>query len=499
MENLEDPSTTLLTLPTSNVTGQQTAPVANGAQPLPQVSLPTATLLATDPLNASPQLTKPSGYANPYGASNYPMSYNYQQNYGQAAGSYPATQQSYSSLAMNPYGAPSASGTPGSTYPHMYQQSTQQQPGGSTGTAQANPTSPSQLPSHAYNYAPYGASGASYGQSSYPISSQYALPNPHLTSHSYNQSMAQPSYQQPSGSTSLMTQMNDNRGLVLPKATTPRAGPNKRRRPAGEDASPKLVKPAPVNESDSWERGTKYQPTVRKRAKKNYDEDEEDDDIDDDIEEDDDDEMLQRTERKSSRERKPSIKGGEKEKKSSSSVSASPRVTPKKKEVEKVVEEEEEDNEVEQGNQEVEIEFPEDSLIETDEETHTKKYNKIIFNGTTYAIGDTIAFWPEGKKGRPPMGTIKSFSTDGENNTVDCCWFYRVEETPLKGKRRQKIGAREVFLSEHTDPNACESIWKKVSIKSKYEVPDLDEYIKEADSYYYCSKFNHLELTFEDL
>lgn len=47
----------------------------------------------------------------------------------------------------------------------------------------------------------------------------------------------------------------------------------------------------------------------------------------------------------------------------------------------------------------VEIEFPEDSLVETDEETHTKKYSKIIFNGTTYSIGDTIAFWPETKKG----------------------------------------------------------------------------------------------------
>lgn len=120
------------------------------------------------------------------------------------------------------------------------------------------------------------------------------------------------------------------------------------------------------------------------------------------------------------------------------------------------------------------------------------------------------------------MGTIKSFSTDGENNTVECCWFYRVEETNLRGKkyvlfvyrrllgiliffssfslgRRQKIGPREVFLSEHTDPNACESIWKKVTIKSKYEVPDLDEYVKEPDCYYYSSKYNHLELTFEDL
>jgi hypothetical protein len=355
-------------------------------------------------------------------------------------------------------------------------------------------------------------------------------------------------YQPPSGQ-SLMTQMNNNQGLVLPKATTPRAGPTKRRR--AED-TPKPVKPVPSNESDNWERGTKYQPTVRKRAKKNYDDEDDDDDIDEDIDEDDeeellqradrksarerkptpkkggekqtkrakknyddeeddddidddieddgDDDMLQRTERKSSRERKPSAKkGGEKETKTSSSVSASPRVTPKKKE-EKVVEEEEEDIEVEeQGNLEVELEFPEDGLIETDEETHTKKYNKVIFNGNTYVVGDTIAFWPEGKKGRPPMGSIKSFSTDGENNTVDCCWFYRVEETPLKGKRRQKIGPREVFLSEHTDPNACESIWKKVSIKSKYEVPDLDEYVKEADSYYYCSKFNHLELTFEDL
>jgi len=496
MENLED-SSTLLTLPTSNVTEQQTTPVTNGAQ---QVSLPTAPLLGAD-LASSQLNSKPANFVNPYGAaSNYPpMGYNYQpQNYSQP-GSYPATQQAYaSSLGMGPYGS-SPSGTPGSTYPHsMYAQSPQQ-PGSTTGTPQTNASasaSPSQLSSHGYpNYSPYGASGASY-QNNYPISSQYAQNSAHLNSHSNYQSIGHPStsYQPPSGQ-SLMTQLNNGNGS-LPKATTPRAGPNKRRR--AEDTAPKAAKPTPIIESDSWERG-KYQSTVRKRSKKNYDDEEDDDDIDDDIEGDDDDEMLQRTERKSSRERKPSKKGEKDNKISSSSVSASPRVTPKKKE-EKVVEEEEEDIEVEdQGNQEVEIEFPEDSLIETDEETHTKKYNKIIFNGTTYSIGDTIAFWPEGKKGRPPMGTIKSFSTDGENNTVDCCWFYRVEETPLKGKRRQKIGPREVFLSEHTDPNACESIWKKVSIKSKYEVPDLDEYVKEPDSYYYCSKFNHLELTFEDL
>jgi hypothetical protein len=485
MENLED--STLLSLPTSSATEQQqTVPVStNGAQ---QVSLPTTTPLGTEQLASTTQLaSKPTYVNNPYGPSTgYPPmgSYNYQQNYSQAG--YPATQQAFSNI-VNPYG-PAPSGTPGS-YPHSAYSQSQQ----GSASAQAN-ASPSQLSTHGYTaYAPYSASSASYAQS-YPISSQYAQNmNSHASSY---QPMPQPSttYQPPSGQ-SLMTQMNNNQGLALPKATTPRAGPTKRRR-ASED-TPKPVKPVPSNESDNWERG-KYQPTVRKRAKKNYD-DEEDDDIDDDIEEEDDDEILQRTERKSSRERKPSAKkGGDKESKKSSSVNASPRVTPKKKE-EKVVEEEEEDIEVEQGNLEVELEFPEDGLIETDEENHTKKYNKIIFNGNPYVVGDTIAFWPEGKKGRPPMGTIKSFSTDGENNTVDCCWFYRVEETPLKGKRRQKIGAREVFLSEHTDPNACESIWKKVSIKSKYEVPDLDEYVKEADSYYYCSKFNHLELTFEDL
>jgi hypothetical protein len=322
------------------------------------------------------------------------MNYNqYQPNYSPSG--YPATQQAFSNIAMNPY-ASSPSGTSGS-YPHSsYPQSTQQQ-GGST-TAQSN-ASPSQLSSHAYNYAPYGGSSASYTPSNYPISSQYAQTNAHMNSHASSYQpmpQQQPTYQPPSGQ-SLMTQMNNNQGLVLPKATTPRAGPTKRRR-ASED-TPKPVKPVPINESDNWERG-KYQPTVRKRAKKNFaDDEEDDDDIDDDIEEDDDDEMLQRTERKSSRERKPSAKkGGEKEtKKSSSSVSASPRVTPKKKE--EKVEEEEEDIEVEeQGNLEVELEFPEDGLTETDEETHTKKYNKIIFNGNTYVVGDTIAFWPEGKK-----------------------------------------------------------------------------------------------------
>jgi hypothetical protein len=495
MENLVDSSATLLSLPTSSGTEQQsTAPLpnhSNGSQQ--QVSLPATTpLLGTDQLTSPQQITKPAYVANPYPSttSAYPMNYgNYQGNYGQG-GSYGSTPQGYSSIGMGPYGT-SASGTTPNSYPHSaYPQTTGQQ--GST--AQPNTASPSQLSTHNYGAYPYNASTSNYAQANFPISSQYAQQtNAHMNSHvNYQPMQPQPTYQPPSGQ-SLMTQMNNNQGLALPKATTPRAGPTKRRR-ASEDTAPKPVKPAPtVNDSDNWERG-QYQPTVRKRAKKSYGDDEDDEDIDDDIEEDDDD-MLQRTERKSLRERKPSKKG-EKEKKSpSTSTSASPRVTPKKKET-KVDEEEVEE---EQGNLEVELEFPEDSLIETDEETHTKKYNKIIFNGNTYVIGDTIAFWPEGKKGRPPMGTIKSFSTDGENNTVDCCWFYRVEETNLKGKRRQKIGPREVFLSEHTDPNACESIWKKVSIKSKYEVPDLEEYVKEADCYYYSSKFNHLELTFEDL
>lgn len=33
------------------------------------------------------------------------------------------------------------------------------------------------------------------------------------------------------------------------------------------------------------------------------------------------------------------------------------------------------------------------------------------------------------------MGTIKSLYTDGENNNVECCWFYTIEETFLKGNR----------------------------------------------------------------
>jgi len=175
MENLED--STLLSLPASNATEQQTTPVANGAQQ--QASVPTSPLLGTDPL-ASAQLTsKPNYVNNPYGASSatYPMSYNYQQNYSQAG--YPATQQAYSNIAMNLYGS-SPSGTTGS-YPHSsYPQSTLQQVGSTT--AQSN-ASPSQLSSHAYNYAPYGGSSASYSQSNYPISSQYAQTSAHMNSH----------------------------------------------------------------------------------------------------------------------------------------------------------------------------------------------------------------------------------------------------------------------------------------------------------------------------
>jgi hypothetical protein len=79
MENLED-SSTLLTLPTSNATEQQqtTTPVTNGGAQQPVTSLATTPLLGTDQLATQLNNKQPS-FVNPYNASNYPMSYNYQQ------------------------------------------------------------------------------------------------------------------------------------------------------------------------------------------------------------------------------------------------------------------------------------------------------------------------------------------------------------------------------------------------------------------------------------
>jgi len=98
------------------------------------------------------------------------------------------------------------------------------------------------------------------------------------------------------------------------------------------------------------------------------------------------------------------------------------------------------------------------------------------------------------------MGTIKSLFSEGENNNVECCWFYNVEETILKGNRgRNKAGTREVFLSTHTDVNAVESIAKKVTIKPEWEIDDLDAFIKQPDSFYYRKKYNHFDKCFEDV
>jgi len=170
-------------------------------------------------------------------------------------------------------------------------------------------------------------------------------------------------------------------------------------------------------------------------------------------------------------------------------------------------EDEERENEIKEPTEpeeevEVDVVWPADALIQKEEGDESKEqhYEKVIANGTTFCVGDTIALWPEeGSKAPVPMGIIKSLYTDGENNNVECCWFYTIEETILKGSRRHKVGKREVFLSNHTDENAIESIAKKVTIKSFPEIRDIDAYIKRPDCYYYKKKYNHLDKCFEDL
>jgi hypothetical protein len=153
-------------------------------------------------------------------------------------------------------------------------------------------------------------------------------------------------------------------------------------------------------------------------------------------------------------------------------------------------------------NLEIEVTWPEDALIKKEEGDDSKEqqYQKVVANGVTYSIGDTVALWPEpGSKIPAPMGTIRALYSDGENNFAEICWFYTVGETILKGSRRNKVPKREVFLSTHTDENAVESISKKVSVKPFWEIADPDSYVLEKDSYYYRKKYNHLEKCFEDL
>jgi len=150
---------------------------------------------------------------------------------------------------------------------------------------------------------------------------------------------------------------------------------------------------------------------------------------------------------------------------------------------------------------EIEVTWPDDAKIEKEEkdENTLQQYERVIVGGTTYSVGDSIALWAEpGSKSPAPIGTIKSLYTDGEANTVEICWFYRIEETFLKGSRRQKIGPAEVFLSSHRDENDVESIAKKVTVKFINDIV-VDDYIKEADHFYYKKKYNHVEKCFEDL
>jgi len=127
------------------------------------------------------------------------------------------------------------------------------------------------------------------------------------------------------------------------------------------------------------------------------------------------------------------------------------------------------------------------------------RYNRVVVNGATYELGDTVALWPPSRRKGAPMGTIKCLLTDGENNNMEIEWFYRPEETILKGKGKIKVPEREVFLSSHADLNPIESIAKKVKVKWDREVADLEEYVKEPDCYYYTKKYNFQGKCFEDL
>jgi len=160
-------------------------------------------------------------------------------------------------------------------------------------------------------------------------------------------------------------------------------------------------------------------------------------------------------------------------------------------------------------NVEVSVVWPEDSKIEPKEDEalpslfgpNEKQYQKVLVDGETYAVGDTVALWPEERVGQGPMGTIKTLWTNGESNNFECQWFYTLEETILGGNRRHKVGEREVFLSTHSDENAVESIAKKVTIKYHGDITEeeMKEFISKPDCYYYKKKYNHLDKCFEDI
>jgi hypothetical protein len=152
--------------------------------------------------------------------------------------------------------------------------------------------------------------------------------------------------------------------------------------------------------------------------------------------------------------------------------------------------------------------------LSEEEEDNNVRYSRVILNGVTYSVGDTVALWPPSRRKGAPMGTIKCLLTNGNDNNMEIEWFYRAEETILKGNRyvialllffsfsslrRTKVPEREVFLSSHIDLNAIESIQKKVSVKWDREIADLDEYIKEPDCYYYKKKYDYKNKCFKDL
>jgi hypothetical protein len=430
--------------------------------------------------------------AKAYYASAYPA-YNYQQQQSSYMPSYPST-QAYAGLSgsgSNPYAASSyyqtASSSPNTSSPVQPQ---------SSSSLLQSPSAPSPSAYSSYNY-PATSSLSQYPQYQQPSQMSYASISPQAT---YSQHAQSPTLHTPAGTSSqnLLSQINQQ-GMVNAQALENVGTPNKRRRE--EKPRPQSVQSLPQHAeyaSDNWDSSrAQYQPPIRKRSRRNYDDaDLDDDDIEEDLDIDERElEELQNeaevVERRSTRERRPPSRQRE--------GSGSPPRRNRSKKQEEEEEEAEEAEEPEESPVEVDVQWPEGSMIETNEETKVNKYSKVSVNGNVYSVGDTIALWPETKKSKPPMGTIKSLFTEEDNNNVECCWFYRAEETSLKGKQKQKVPPQEVFLSEHSDVNPVESIWKKVTVKSKYEIPVLEDYLKGEDCYYYERSYNHLDLTFKDL
>lgn len=111
-----------------------------------------------------------------------------------------------------------------------------------------------------------------------------------------------------------------------------------------------------------------------------------------------------------------------------------------------------------------------------------KNVDSYTIKGTSkiVKVGDTVLMRNQEPMKPPYVARVEKLWADGRSNVkVDVRWYYRPEESI--GGRRQFHGAKEVFLSDHTDTQSADTIEGTCTVHTfksytKLENVDSDDY-----------------------